>query len=187
MVSHKAFAAALVALTLTPCFVRPAAAKVTRPRDSTSRLRPRRRRQRPGRPPRHRFGPTERVATAPESEKRRPSIVMMSLYSATALVQGLDAHSTLKAINAGATERNPLMHALTAHPPVFVALKAGAAAGLIFAGQRPREAQQDARGDRARRDFRLHLRVHRRATTTGSPPGCADRARAKETPRVFFA
>jgi hypothetical protein len=52
------------------------------------------------------------------------------------LTQGLDAHSTLKALNAGATERNPLMSFLTSHPPAFLALKTSAAAGLIFAGQR---------------------------------------------------
>ena len=69
-------------------------------------------------------------------ERSRPSILMTSLYATTALVQGMDAHSTLKALDAGATERNAAMKAFTARPPAFVALKTGAAAGLIFAGRR---------------------------------------------------
>src|SRR6476660_7455901 len=45
------------------------------------------------------------------------SKLLAALYATTALTQGLDAHSTLTALNAGATERNPLMSYLTSHPP----------------------------------------------------------------------
>ena len=72
---------------------------------------------------------------APETSSR-PSVVMTSLYATTALMQGLDAHSTMKAINAGAVEKNPLMSYLTSHPTAFVALKTGAAVSLIYAGRR---------------------------------------------------
>lgn len=75
-------------------------------------------------------------AAAPPVERSRPSILMTSLYASTALMQGLDAHSTMTALHAGATERNPVMSYLTGHPRAFVAMKAGAAAGLIFASNR---------------------------------------------------
>ena len=82
------------------------------------------------------IGKPAALNTKAEATSRRPSIVMTSLYATTALMQGLDAHSTMKAINRGAVEKNPLMSYLTSHPAAFVALKAGAAAGLIFAGKR---------------------------------------------------
>jgi hypothetical protein len=79
-----------------------------------------------------------RLDVTPGTPEARPgrSMVLSALYATTALSQGLDAHSTMRALNAGATERNPLMSYLTSHPPAFVALKTGAAAGLIYAGQR---------------------------------------------------
>jgi len=64
----------------------------------------------------------------------KPSVLMTSLYGLTALAQALDAHSTMSALHAGAREGNPVMAALTSHPPAFIALKAGAAVGLIYAG-----------------------------------------------------
>ncbi len=72
----------------------------------------------------------------PETTRPGRSVMMTTLYASTALMQGLDAHSTMTALNAGAVERNPLMSYLTSHPPAFVALKTGAAVGLIYAGQR---------------------------------------------------
>jgi len=68
-------------------------------------------------------------------ERSRPSILMTSLYATTAITQSLDAHSTMKAINAGGQERNPMMSYLTSHPAAFGAVKAATAAGLIFAGR----------------------------------------------------
>jgi len=69
-------------------------------------------------------------------ERSRPSILMTSLYASTAIVQGLDVHSTMRALDAGAVERNPLMSYLTARPKAFVAVKSGTAVGLIYAGRR---------------------------------------------------
>lgn len=74
----------------------------------------------------------ERPAEA--TPRKGPSFVMATLYTATALGQALDAHSTLSALHSGAKERNPIMGALAKHPPAFIALKAGAAVGLIYAG-----------------------------------------------------
>lgn len=129
MIPRTTFVAALIALALTPCFVQPAAAQDAPARVSftPSRLK------------------TSAVAAARAArfdasvtsiERTRPSMLMTSLYVTTAVVQGLDTHSTLSAIHVGARERNPMMSYLTSHPPVFVALKAGAAAGLIVAGRR---------------------------------------------------
>ena len=129
MVLRNVFVAALFALTFSPCFIRSAAAQYAPARVNFA----------PASLRSSAFAPERAVrfdAKAPDLEKRRPSILMTSLYATTALVQGLDAHSTLKAISVGATERNPIMSFLTSHPPVFVALKAGAAAGLIVAGRR---------------------------------------------------
>jgi len=131
MAPRKMLVAALAAFTLSPVCVRAALAQ-----DAPAT-------------PRVRFAPVSfapaayvplRVALfdakASDLDRPRGSALMTSLYATTVLVQGLDAHSTLKAISVGATERNPLMHALTSSPPAFVALKAGAAVGLVFAGRR---------------------------------------------------
>ena len=71
---------------------------------------------------------------APTSSGRRPSVLMMSSYAVTAIVQGLDAHSTFKAIDAGAVETNPLLTPLANNRAAFVALKAAIAAALIYEG-----------------------------------------------------
>jgi hypothetical protein len=61
-------------------------------------------------------------------------ILINSLYVTTAVVQALDAHSTFKAIDAGAVETNPLAKPFSNNRGAFVALKAGMAAGIIYAG-----------------------------------------------------
>jgi hypothetical protein len=64
----------------------------------------------------------------------RPSPVMQSLYVTTAVVQILDAHSTLRAVDAGADELNSIVAPLAHHPAAFVALKSGMAAAFIYGG-----------------------------------------------------
>src|SRR4051812_24855353 len=71
-------------------------------------------------------------ATPPSVEHSGKSAILTSLYATTALMQGLDVHSTMTAIHAGAVERNPAMSYLTGHPAAFVAMKSAAAAGLIY-------------------------------------------------------
>lgn len=66
--------------------------------------------------------------------KPHVSFVMQSLYATTALVQGLDAQSTFKALNAGAVEANSIVRPFAANRPAFIALKAGMAAAFIYAG-----------------------------------------------------
>lgn len=69
-------------------------------------------------------------------DTRVASPILVSLYATTAVVQMLDVHSTLKALDAGAREANPLMKGLVSHRAAFVTVKAGVAAGLIYAGHR---------------------------------------------------
>lgn len=66
----------------------------------------------------------------------RTSPMMKSLYVSTALMQGLDVHSTLKALDNGAIEANPLMTGVTKNKAAFIAMKAGIAAGTIFAAHK---------------------------------------------------
>lgn len=77
---------------------------------------------------------TAAFAQTPPPEPKRPSIVMLSAYTVTAIVQGLDAHSTFKALDAGGVEVNPFLFDVAKNRPAFIALKAGVAAGLIYAG-----------------------------------------------------
>ena len=70
--------------------------------------------------------PPQRVAGS------RPSILMVSSYAVTAIVQGLDAHSTFKALDAGAVETNPLLTPLANNRKGFIALKVAIASALIY-------------------------------------------------------
>ncbi len=69
-------------------------------------------------------------------ERPRASGILTSLYAATAVMQALDVHSTLKALDAGAVEANPMMSGVTKNRGAFMATKAAVAAGTVFAVQR---------------------------------------------------
>ncbi|HEX5215697.1 MAG TPA: DUF5658 family protein [Vicinamibacterales bacterium] len=68
--------------------------------------------------------------------QKRIDPMMSSLYVSTALLQGLDIHSTMKALDNGAIEANPLMKGVTRNKAAFIAMKAGIAAGTIFAAHK---------------------------------------------------
>lgn len=59
--------------------------------------------------------------------------MMTSLYATTAAMQMMDVHSTLKAINVGAIEANPLMSGLVKNRAAFLTTKAAMAAATIYA------------------------------------------------------
>jgi hypothetical protein len=61
---------------------------------------------------------------------------MHVLHVSTVVLQALDVHSTLTALDAGAAEANPMMAGLVEHPVGYVALKAGLTAGVIYASHR---------------------------------------------------
>jgi hypothetical protein len=64
------------------------------------------------------------------------SPLLMSLYVTTAITQALDIHSTLKALDRGGVEMNPLLSGLTGNKAAFIAVKSAVAAGSILAARR---------------------------------------------------
>lgn len=64
-----------------------------------------------------------------------PSPLMTSLYASTAVMQVLDVHSTLLALDRGAVEANPLMSGASRHKAAFIALKAGVAFSTVMAAR----------------------------------------------------
>jgi Domain of unknown function (DUF5658) len=80
-------------------------------------------------------GPNAVPESSASLDLRRPA-ALPALYASTVLLQVLDAHSTLTAIEHGAHEANPLMQDVAAHPGALVAVKAGVAAGMIYLAEK---------------------------------------------------
>ena len=55
------------------------------------------------------------------------------------VLQGLDVHSTLRAIDAGHHEQNPLMRWTVSHPAAFISMKAAASAATIYVAEKIRK------------------------------------------------
>jgi hypothetical protein len=73
---------------------------------------------------------------APPPARPRP-VALMPMYASFATLQMLDYHSTTSAVSGGvAREANPLVQPVVEHPAGFIALKAGATAGIIWASER---------------------------------------------------
>jgi len=85
-----------------------------------------------------RFPDLEQIAAAWPKPAPRPerSAVLGGLYVSTAVFQGLDVHSTIKALGRGAAEANPIMAKLTTNRLAFAATKAAVAAATILAARR---------------------------------------------------
>jgi hypothetical protein len=62
-----------------------------------------------------------------------------SLYAGLITTQALDVHSTLRALDAGHTEANPVARWATGNPATFIAFKAGATAGTMYLLERVRK------------------------------------------------
>jgi hypothetical protein len=84
-----------------------------------------------------------RVGTIPplHAEPREPGSLrrpaaLPALYASFAVLQGLDAHSTLTAVGAGGREVNPAVRELVARPASFVAAKIAATAGTLYLTER---------------------------------------------------
>lgn len=69
----------------------------------------------------------------PNTSAPKPSPLLASLYASTAILQGLDLHSTFKAFDAGASEANPVMSGLSNHRAAFAATKVAMAVSTILA------------------------------------------------------
>jgi hypothetical protein len=66
---------------------------------------------------------------------RRPA-ALPALYASFALLQALDAHSTLTAVGAGRTEANPAVRGLVGQPATFIGVKLAATAGTLLVTER---------------------------------------------------
>ena len=77
------------------------------------------------------------VGQMPRVIARGPSKLTSSLVvamQATSLVaQALDVHSTMKALNVGAVEANPLMSGVVKNKAAFIGVKAAMGVGLMYA------------------------------------------------------
>jgi hypothetical protein len=62
--------------------------------------------------------------------------LLSSLYISTAVMQGLDLHSTFAALSHGAVEANPMVSPISSHPVAFVAAKSAVAVTTIYAAHR---------------------------------------------------
>ena len=65
----------------------------------------------------------------------RPSI-LPALYAGSAILQAYDAYSTLKALNLGAVEANPLAQGVVGNPALFIGVKAAVASASILAAEK---------------------------------------------------
>jgi hypothetical protein len=62
---------------------------------------------------------------------------LVPMYASFATLQVLDYHSTTSALSRGVgREANPLVRPIAEHPAGFIAVKAGATAGIIWASER---------------------------------------------------
>jgi hypothetical protein len=69
-------------------------------------------------------------------EVRRPE-ALMPLYASLVALQGLDIHSTRRALSTGSgDEANPAMRGVVGNSAAFIAVKAGATAGVIWASEK---------------------------------------------------
>jgi len=87
--------------------------------------------------------PAPEVPEVPQGPIVRPyrrietgnSRLMISLYAVTAVTQALDVHSTIKALDRGGVETNPMLSGLTGNKAAFIAVKGAVAAGSIYAAR----------------------------------------------------
>jgi hypothetical protein len=76
------------------------------------------------------------MTTRVVSEQKRPSS-LIPMYASFAALQGLDYHSTTKALSSGVgQEANPVMGAVVGNKGAFLALKAASTAGVVLVGEK---------------------------------------------------
>ena len=76
------------------------------------------------------------IFTAPVVQPPGRPASLMPLYGSLIALQGLDIHSTRSALDSGGSEANPAMRPLVQNSAAFVAVKAGATAGVIWASEK---------------------------------------------------
>ena len=80
------------------------------------------------------FAPTP-PAPAPSFLTERPRALPV-LYAGSVLLQGLDVHLTVKSLDLGGIEANPIMRGVVKRPAVFIAVKTAVAGLTIYAAER---------------------------------------------------
>ena len=79
------------------------------------------------------------LTTQPAGERASPpGVFMTSLYSSFIALQALDAHSTIRALDRGARETNPVIAPFADNTAALIALKAGTAVGVVYMTERVR-------------------------------------------------
>jgi hypothetical protein len=77
---------------------------------------------------------TVAVVAFPPPQQRRPA-ALLPLYISFGALQVLDARFTVRAIDGGAVEANPLMKGLASNEVGMLSVKAAATAGVIYANE----------------------------------------------------
>lgn len=75
------------------------------------------------------------IQIAPVNRGAGSSAALKSLYASTAIMQGLDVHSTMAVLKHGGGEANPLMGGLVKNKAAFIGVKAAVAASTILAAR----------------------------------------------------
>jgi hypothetical protein len=83
-------------------------------------------------------GADQNVAQVPRAIAQAPgrnwtSSLVIAMEATTLVTQALDVHSTMKALDAGAVEANPLMSGVVKNKAAFIGVKAAMGAGLMYA------------------------------------------------------
>jgi len=79
--------------------------------------------------------PVLRAPSSASLDGRRPSL-LPAMYASAILLQALDAHSTMTALDRGAHEANPMMTSVVKHRGALIAVKAGVAASTIYLAEK---------------------------------------------------
>ena len=91
--------------------------------------------------------PAASLQAAPVADRiagsQRPR-ALMPLYVSFASLQMLDAHSTMRALDRGAVEANPIVKGVVGSVPGMLAIKAAGTAGVVWASERMRRKNKAA-------------------------------------------
>jgi len=82
------------------------------------------------------FAAAEQTPAVMPRELSRPGLstsVLTALQATTVATQILDVHSTMKALNNGAVEANPMMSGVVKNRAAFIGVKSAMGAGLMYA------------------------------------------------------
>jgi hypothetical protein len=87
------------------------------------------------------------LEAAPRARRDTPRAThLTSMYMQFGMLQAVDAHSTIVALRAGATEANPLMGGVAKNAVALVGVKAASAASTIYFVEKLRKKNRVAAG-----------------------------------------